>query len=128
MKERLRRYSTDAFDLYRTTPLGASIAILTMEEAVSKALRHDWFGAACLTLATFSASIFIIQQMSLRRRLEHSIEQHGYQERVFKTTVQEWCDRQTALVVARRHGVLPLYQKLCLQNMERMSLPFIPHF
>jgi len=68
------------------------------------------------------------KQFKLRNRLEKSVAEHGYDDRAFEKTIPEWCDRQTARVVAKNYGNLDDYVALCESNNDRMSLPNLGHF
>lgn len=67
------------------------------------------------------------RQQSLYTRLENSVAQNGYDERVFAVTTNEWCNRQTARVVCEAAGVLPEYEQLCEARKATAELTYLPH-
>ena len=113
-------------DFYRTAPLGESFFVLN---AGFMAVNYDRPLVFGLNLfATLGCVMLTKTQFDLRKRLENSVTKHGYDERVFETTISEWCDRQTARVVAKNYGYLEEYVSLYESNKDRISFPNLRNF
>ncbi len=131
MKEQVIKSARNIFDFYRTAPFGETIVgvsaiggfslIMHFPEGVSPVL-----GVGLVVIA--GGIQFSRQQFKLRSRLENAVLEYGYKEDIFELSLNEWCDRQTAMVVARKNGCLPEYKKLVEENSKTGTLRFIPHF
>ena len=131
-----------AVDVIRTAPYGYSLLGLDATAVgLEVAMLHEAGGVSHPMVALAAGAItvsetvlgayagtYIADRFSLKRRLEQSIEGHGFDERAFGVTTTEWCDRQTASVVCRNAGVLPEYEALCDQKAETARLRWLPHF
>jgi hypothetical protein len=132
----------EVVDFVRTSPFGISVILLGVYgydmnhpsyfyELVGTDLL-DKYIVKGLSLTLVSGGVFsVISQMKLRKRLERIISVKGYTDDVFKITLSEWCDRQTAMVVARNNDCLSEYVRLFELNKtlfpDLMSLKNLPH-
>lgn len=106
-------------DFYRTSPLAESMVLLN---AIQIPSNFDNIGLLGLNVLFTVAGISITaKQFRLRKRLEQSVSEHGYDNRTFYRTIPEWCDRQTARVVAENCGHLEDYVALCQANRDKTS-------
>ncbi len=107
-------------DFYRTAPFGETMFLLG---AGIGFVNYDFppllFPGVYWSILGIA---FTAEQFMLKRRLERSLSQHGYEDRVFETTIPEWCDRQMTRVVAEKHGCLEDYVALCEKHRDRMKL------
>jgi hypothetical protein len=122
-----------SLDNVRTAPFGLSLigggAIGPLVELVHNGPEVTDLSSAPVPLITMAyGAAFVARQFKLRRRLEATVEQHGYDDRVFSTTTSEWCARQTSRVVCRNSGDLIAYTALCKKNEETAQLAWLPHF
>ena len=100
-------------DFYRTSPIGETLFLINAGQIpfndnpflISMGIFGSLVGVAITT-----------KQFKLRHRLESSVSKQGYNDKIFKTTIPEWCDRQTARVVAKNCGNLDDYVALCDTN------------
>jgi hypothetical protein len=107
-------------DFYRTAPLGETIFLMN---AVQITWNYDEpFTLGMNFLGSLAGVLLAAKQFRLKQRLESSIQKHGYDDGVFKKTLPEWCDRQTARVVVKKYGNLDEYESLCQDNKYRMGL------
>jgi hypothetical protein len=119
----------DVIDFVRTAPLGIGLSVVTLTLSISS----DDAGAMLLSLGyLIPSSSLIVRQMHLRHRLENIINSKGYRDADFQKTLPEWCDRQTAMVVARNSGNQEKYENLYTINKkdhpDTMSFKWLPHF
>ncbi len=63
----------------------------------------------------------------LRSRLEHAIDRHGWDERVFKESTKEWCGRQVGSVVCANAGLTTEYSQLVESTKGDQEFSWIPH-
>jgi len=112
-------------DLYRTAPFGET-GFLINEGFIP--LNYDNPILLIMNILGSLGGIGLsIKQFRLRKRLEKSVSDHGYADRAFETTLTEWCDRQTARVVAKNYNCLDNYDALCNSNKDRMFLANLGH-
>lgn len=105
-----------AVDLYRIAPFGETLFLVNAGNA---AYFHDNpFTVAFSIVGSLGGIAIAAKQFRLKNRLEKIISKNGYDDRVFKRTTYAWCDRQTARVVAKRHGYLDRYNSLC-KSLEK---------
>lgn len=112
--------------------LGSGLSLLGLtciNHEVDSGLRALTAGMTVANMAvnTVLGRGLIKKQRSLHRRLETSVAQNGYDERIFATTTDEWCSRQTARLVCEAAGVLPQYEALCEERRQTAALTHIPH-
>jgi len=113
-------------DFYRTAPLGETIFLMNAGQIP---LNYDEpLLLGMNILGSLGCVALSAKQFKLRRRLENSVTEYGYNDRAFETTIPEWCDRQVARVVAKNYGNLDDYIALCKSNKDKMSLPNLKHF
>ncbi|MBI2578687.1 MAG: hypothetical protein HYW26_03180 [Candidatus Aenigmarchaeota archaeon] len=125
MLERVR--IKGVIDFYRAAPVGETFFLLSAG-ALAASLQYRNLISATVILAGCAYSLYVIRkQFKLKRRLEESVIEHGYDERVFYKTLSNWCDRQTARVVAENRGFLDRFDSLCESNRAIMDLPYLPH-
>lgn len=67
------------------------------------------------------------RQFKRRDYLENSLKDGEFNEVDFGKTVPEWCMRQTARVVAEKHGRLEEYKELCDEHQAAQRLRWLPH-
>ena len=121
----------------RTAPLGTGFLGIFGFEIILNASELRTDNTAIMAIGALATAVevtglglggaLIRRQISLKQRLEDSIERHGYEERIFAQTTDEWCTRQTARVVAEDNGVLDQYKELCEQRTSTAQLAFLPH-
>ena len=113
-------------DFYRTAPYGETWALFS---AGSVFLTYD---NPLLFVAIMGGTLggidSVKNQFKLRKRLEKSVSEHGYNNSVFERTIPNWCDRQTARVVARNCGHLDSYVDLYRNNKKQIILSDLPNF
>lgn len=107
-------------DIYRTAPFAETVLFMGAAE-LALGLYVDMDFLLLGALAIPCGISLTIDQFKLRRKLEKSISELGYMGKDFKKTRHLWCDKQTASVVARRHGCLEEYLALCDKVQERKS-------
>ena len=113
-------------DFYRTAPFAETILILTVGYTIK---RHESIIDVGLGIMNSVICAGLTKkQFDLRQRLEKLMDKYGYDKRYFKKTLTEWCDRQTARVVAKNSGHLEDYVKLCEDNKEHMRYSWIKNF
>lgn len=125
---------------FRVAPLGYSfvgfgvangLGILALEcisePDPQKTITRAGLAIGLVAAYAFSGGRLVKRQHALHDRLESSIERHGYDERVFAVTTDEWCNRQTARVVCEAAGVLPQYEQLCNERQETATHAYVPH-
>ena len=113
-------------DLYRTAPLGETILLLN---AIPLAWNYN--NPVMIGIDIIGCAIGVgltVRQFKLRRRLEKYMSRHDYDDRLFDLTISEWCNRQTARVVAKNYGCLDEYVALCEDNKDNMSFADLPNF
>lgn len=116
-------------DTIRATPLGSGFLALNLGlMAVGAYHESICFAAAPILGGAISLRLAYNQQWLKKRLEELCVTEGGYSDRLFKATTGEWCDRQTARVVAENQGKLEEYTQLCEQNKERATLTWLPHF
>ncbi len=113
-------------DFYRTAPIPETIFLTSA--GVIPFFYDEPLSMGVHIINSLICVAFTAKQFKLRCRLENSISEHGYDERIFETTIPEWCDRQTARVVAKKYGNLDDYVTLCDTNKGRISLSNLGHF
>lgn len=124
----------------RTAPLGfANLGVAggwmgyqTMEAIeispnATQAAVH--IGSAALLAAWMSmlGGSLVKRQFKRRDYLENSLKEGKFDDKDFGKTVPEWCMRQTARVVAKKHGRLDQYEELCNDNQSAQRLRWLPH-
>ncbi|UZE94305.1 MAG: hypothetical protein IB618_01905 [Candidatus Pacearchaeota archaeon] len=113
-------------DFYRTAPVGETLFLMN-----AGPIPFTYDKPLLIGINILGSLICVhstAKQFKLRRRLENSVSEHGYDDRAFETTILDWCDRQTARVVTKNCGNLDDYVALCDTNRERMSLANLRHF
>ena len=113
-------------DFYRTAPFGETMFLINAGVITWNYDEPFLIGASLL--GSLGAIGLTKKQFKLRKRLENSVSKHGYDDKAFETTIPEWCDRQTARLVAKNHGSLDNYIALCDTNKDRMSLANLRNF
>jgi len=120
----LKQIATKIADIYSTAPLGETLLAYNLASSVisykllDKPL-HSYI-ALSFGIAGAAASIpLIIRQFNLRKKLENSVKEFGYDKRVFYNTLDLWCDKQTAKVAARNTGCLDKYLSLIENGAEK---------
>lgn len=122
-----------SIDAFRTAPIGISRIGLSTAGLLAdiKLLINSPEVYEAIPLPLIAASIAIgglktAKQHRLKARLENSIEENGYDDRVFAVTTAAWCVRQTARVVCSDNGHLPEYEALC-ESEGDARLKWLPH-
>jgi len=113
-------------DLYRIAPLGEFVLLFNAPQIPFNYDRPILL--ACNIFGSVAGAAIMARQFKLKRRLDNSISEQGYQDRIFETTIPSWCNRQTARTVAKRHGHLDDYIALCESNKDKMNLPDMTYF
>lgn len=67
------------------------------------------------------------QSFELRDRLENSLEERGFNERIFDRTTKDWCTRQTAIVACEEFDAVQQYDELRAQNQDDAKFVWLPH-
>lgn len=106
-----------------------SIGLVCINQEANPTINAITVGVAAASIVgnVVFGSRLIKRQQSLYRRLEASLAQDGYNERIFAVTTDEWCNRQTARIVCEAAGVLPEYEELCEARRDTAALTHIPH-
>lgn len=117
------------FDFYRVAPVGESILVLAVLAGLNNA-KDDALITVCSVVFAAGGAGLASLQFSAKARLENAVRDGKFRERAFRGFTEEWCDRQTAFVVARDHGFLPEFRALIKREREsgNVRLPFIPNF
>lgn len=101
-----------AIDFYKTAPVGETFVFYSLSMIpVDLSLNAPLLLVFPIT-GLISGVGLTRRQFKLRERLESSIEKFGYQDRVMELTTEEWCNRQTARVVAQDNDKLDEYNNL----------------
>jgi hypothetical protein len=128
MIEKIKAGLRYAADFYRTAPIGETIFLINAIPLTLSFYNKD-IPIVCLNaVGALSGIVFAAKKFRLKQRLEKSVAEDGYDNRNFKTTIPEWCDRQTARVVAKNNGHLDDYIALCESNIEMMYWPNLKNF
>lgn len=114
-------------DIYRTAPYGENLLAIAITAGVVNFKDLPSIILPC-TLLGLSGAIAAGHQFMLRARLKSAIKYYGYKDELFYPTITEWCNRQTARVVARESGHLDDYIKLCERNKGIQEFKSLPHF
>ncbi len=135
------------WNFYRTAPLGETIATLGAVGFASGMYyffnvidNTDFDNLAMISklttlLAPATPLYFGIGgcamaelQFNLKHRLEKAIEEHGFDERQIKPLMNEWCDRQVALVVAEEYGQQAVFEQMYKEMKTEVSYPDLRNF
>ena len=103
-------------DFYRTAPVSETFIIFNMAE-----LPFTYDDPLYLTINLLSVVVggaLTAHQFRLKSRLEKLVKKYGYDERIFSVAKNNWCDRKTAEVIAKKYGCLDkcleyFYSKPC---------------
>lgn len=123
-------------DSFRTAPVpltlaaGWSAMTAVMVDVAQEMHRNDevlGLATAGVTAALALRGIYLsTRSFRLRGRLENSLETTGFNDRIFTTTTQDWCTRQTALVACEQYDEAASYQDLCDRSKEGAKFTSLP--
>lgn len=123
-----------AVDGARTIPLAIAVIVPSYAAGIPFAIHRlqsqNYAVVAVfsgsLVLQTLNAGSLAKRQFALRKRLETSIKRNGFDDRIFGKTVEHWCDRQTARVIARNADALDSYEALCDEKRPIQAFSWLP--
>lgn len=126
MMQKIKSGISNVWDFYRTAPFGETSLALFGYYGF-KAVREDPYFILPFLAAGVLGVLAVKKQFKLKRSLEDNIRENGFTSECFERTIPTWCGRQTARVVAEKHGCLDEYIKLCEQQKQLMTHNYIPH-
>ncbi len=128
MIKKIKSGISNVWEFYRTAPFAESTFVLLSYYVVEAFKDNNLLKGFTISGITLCSVAAVYHQFKLKKRLENHIQEHGFTKGGFEKTIPTWCGRQTARVVAEKHGCLDEYVKLCKQNREVMRDRYIPHF
>jgi len=127
-------------ETFRTAPVMISCAatnvllgsISTDIALESSSVITDGVGWGVTAFVAYSALDFVVSakaKINLRNRLEAALTLGGFNDRVMKTTTEEYCTRQAARVACENVDMnyLDRYTALCAENAENAYYTWLPH-
>lgn len=98
----------------------------TALQADGNAEAMAWGTAGATALLAVRGLQLAARSFRLRERLEDSLAEQGYNERIFATTIPDWCTRQTAIVACEQFDAVAAYTQLCEQSTEDAHFTWLP--
>lgn len=66
-------------------------------------------------------------KIELRDRLELTLEEYGFDDRVMGRTTKQYCTRQAARVACQNTGFIEEYDVLCDERSDDAEFTWLPH-
>lgn len=116
-------------DFYRVAPLGESLALLGIAASINNGENNSTITLLSVIVGACGSALAGMQ-FQAKARLENAVRDNVFREKAYLGFTQEWCARQTALVVARDHGHTQEFKALIKRQRDKgeVELGFIPNF
>lgn len=92
-------------------PVWEGVFVLGGESLPFTYEHSELLALSCVFLLLGREGIAI--ELEVKKRLENICQKRGYSDWAFRFTVGAWCDEHVAKMVAKKHGHLEEYLKLC---------------